>query len=76
MKNLILVAGDGDFTDMVLFMKNTKNVNVYIFAWSGSVNHEISKKATQTFFLDDLVKDISKPKKNAKLTNADRLKQE
>lgn len=42
MKNLILLAGDGDFTDMIKFMLNTYKVNVIIVCWSDSINHGIS----------------------------------
>ena len=69
MKNLILVAGDGDFIDMVKLMKDTLNVNVIIFSWSGSYNYDISKLANEHYFFDDLFEKISKAK--AKLSNAD-----
>ena len=51
MKNLILVAGDGDFTDMVKFMKETFNVRVFMFAWSASVNYQISTIASDIIYL-------------------------
>lgn len=75
MKNLILLAGDGDFTDMVKFMLNTYKVNVFIVGWSDSLNYRISE-LVQTVYLDDLFETISMVKPGAKLTNADRLKQD
>ncbi len=75
MKNLILLAGDGDFTDMVKFMLNTYKVNVFIVGWSDSLNYRISE-LVQTVYLDELFETISMVKPGATLTNADRLKQD
>ncbi len=75
MKNLILVTGDGDFTDMIKFMKNTLNVKVFIVAWFNSVNWGITELA-ETIYLDELFDSISVVNPGGTLTNADRLKQE
>ena len=39
MKNLIILAGDGDFTDLVRVMSETFKINVFIFAWSESLDY-------------------------------------
>ena len=75
MKNLILLAGDGDFTDMVKFMLNTFKVNVFIFAWAESLNYGISELG-KTVYLDEIFEAVSKVEPGATLTNADRLKQD
>lgn len=59
LKTLILVAGDGDFLDVVKLMKNTLKVRVVIFSWSNSFNYEISKEADESYFFDDLFLKIS-----------------
>jgi len=59
MKNLILLAGDGDFTDMVKFMKDTFNVRVLMFAWSASVNYDILQKVSDVVYLDEIFDKIS-----------------
>jgi uncharacterized LabA/DUF88 family protein len=74
MKNLILVAGDGDFLDVVKLMKNTFKVKVIIFSWSGSFNYEILKEADESFFFDDLFGKISHEK--GRPSNGDQLMQE
>jgi hypothetical protein len=75
MKNLILLAGDGDFTDMVKLMREKLHVRVFIFAWSDCIDYKISTLADTTY-LDELFEKISVAKINAKQTNADRLRQE
>ena len=74
MKNLILVAGGGDFVDMVTTLRDTFNINVFICAWSESLDYKISQLAT-TIYLDELFDKITIPG-GGQLTNADRLRQE
>ena len=74
MKNLILVAGDGDFTDMVKFMKETFNVRVFMFAWSASVNYQISTIASDIIYLDEIFESVSEANRGSQLTNAEKLR--
>ena len=60
MKNLILVAGGGDFVDMVKTLRDTFEINVFICAWSESLDDKISQLAT-TIYLDELFDKISTP---------------
>ena len=75
MKNLILVAGGGDFVDMVTTLRDTFNIKVFICAWSESLDYKISQLAT-TIYLDELFDKITRPERGGQLTNADRLRQE
>jgi len=74
LKNLILLAGDGDFTDMVKLMKETYNVRVFIVAWSASVNFKISELASNTIYLDEIFETISVANRGGNPSNAERLR--
>ena len=75
MKNLILVAGGGDFVDMVTTLRDTFKINVFICAWSESLDDKISQLAT-TIYLADIFEKITRREEGGLLTNADRLRQE
>ncbi len=75
MKNLILVAGGGDFVDMVKTLSEEFDINIFICAWSESLDDEIAQLA-KTIYLDEIFDRISTVRPGADLTNADRLRQE
>jgi len=41
LRTLVLLAGDGDFKDMVEFMRDTHNVKVIVACWAASINHNL-----------------------------------
>ena len=45
MDTLILVAGDGDFIDMVKCMQEIYNVKVYVIAWASSLSYNMGELA-------------------------------
>ncbi len=59
MKTFVLLAGDGDFTDMVKFMRQKMNVNVVLVSWSASVNYGITQLVNQALYLDEIWIEIS-----------------
>ena len=43
---IVLIAGDGDFHDMVEFMMKTLNKKVVLFGWKASMNKDLFKMCT------------------------------
>ena len=48
----VLLAGDGDFFDMVKFMKETLNKKVYLVGWSASMNEDLRNFVGDVIYLD------------------------
>jgi len=70
MKTFILLAGDGDFTDMLKFVKTDLGLRVILVAWSQSVNGNIPDYVSETYYLDNIFDQISEPNiGNKDLTN-------
>ncbi len=70
---MIFIVGDGDFFDMVKLLQETFKRNVFMFAWSESLDNEIPRLVKPTY-LDLLFLEISQPGQRARPTNADRLR--
>ena len=43
---IVLIAGDGDFHDMVEFMMKTLNKKVFVFGWRASMNKDLFNMCT------------------------------
>jgi uncharacterized LabA/DUF88 family protein len=65
MGTLILVAGDGDFIDMVKCMQEIYKVEVYVIAWSNSLSYNMGELADEKLHLDTIFKLISEPRQGA-----------
>ena len=57
---LTLLAGDGDFRDLVVFLKERAGKKVHVFSYQDSHNSTLHASSTQGFFLDGLWEHISK----------------
>lgn len=60
---MVLIAGDGDFKDMVEFFTETLYKKVWIFGYKSSLSASLHEKASPgcVFFLDDIWEAISIP---------------
>eukprot|EP00353_Schmidingerella_taraikaensis_P007275 CAMPEP_0185584756 /NCGR_PEP_ID=MMETSP0434-20130131/33985_1 /TAXON_ID=626734 ORGANISM="Favella taraikaensis, Strain Fe Narragansett Bay" /NCGR_SAMPLE_ID=MMETSP0434 /ASSEMBLY_ACC=CAM_ASM_000379 /LENGTH=81 /DNA_ID=CAMNT_0028204691 /DNA_START=393 /DNA_END=638 /DNA_ORIENTATION=- len=58
---LTLLAGDGDFRDLVLFLNEKAAKKVHVFSYEDSHNSQLHANSTQGFFLDSLWDHISVP---------------
>ena len=58
---LTLLAGDGDFRDLVSFIKEKAKKKVHIFSFQGSYKASLHESSTQGFFLDSIWERISVP---------------
>jgi len=58
---LVLLAGDGDFRDMVSFVTETLYKRAFIVGYKGSISPSLIEKATPgcIIYLDDIWPDIS-----------------
>ena len=58
---LVLLAGDGDFRDMVSFVTETLYRKVYIVGYKGSISTSLIERATPgcVLYLDDIWGSIS-----------------
>ncbi len=72
----MLVSGDGDLVDCIRELTAT-GVKTYVTSWSQSANYA-TYAATESIkiYLDEIYESISKPKKGANLTNADKLREQ
>jgi len=63
LETLALVAGDGDFKDMIEFLTDTHHKKVAVFGWSANMSLTLSEKATpgHAFHLDDIWEQLSEP---------------
>jgi hypothetical protein len=61
LETLILIAGDGDFKDMVEFFTETLYKKVWIFGYRSSLSASLHEKASPgcVFFLDDIWEQLS-----------------
>jgi len=64
LKTLVLLTGDGDFHDMVEFMKDTHNVKVIVACWSASINNALREMVNEVVYLDNIWQEFSYPKGN------------
>jgi len=60
---LVILAGDGDFKDLIEFVTQTLNKKVYVFGYTSNMSLSLSEKATPgcVFHLDKVWNDISEP---------------
>jgi hypothetical protein len=58
-----LIAGDGDFKDMVEFFTETLYKKVWVFGYKSSLSASLHEKASPgcVFFIDDIWESISVP---------------
>lgn len=63
LESLVLIAGDGDFKDMVEFFTETLYKKVWIFGYRASLSASLHEKASPgcVFFLDDVWDMLSFP---------------
>lgn len=63
LEQLVLIAGDGDFKDMVEFFTETLYKKVWVFGYKSSLSSSLHEKASPgcVFFLDDIWDTISIP---------------
>jgi uncharacterized LabA/DUF88 family protein len=62
MKELVFVAGDGDFKDMLDFVIGTLNKKLIVFGWNSCMSKTLLGRAKDFFFpLDDIWEHISEP---------------
>lgn len=55
LKGIVLLAGDGDFHDMVDIMINNMNKKVYVVGWRSSMNRDLFKMCSgEVIYLDDI----------------------
>ena len=71
---VVLLAGDGDFLDMVEFFTQTLRKKVYVVAWSASIGIYLKEKCTDVFYLDAIWDDLTEATDGAPLTNSEVLK--
>ena len=69
----MLVSGDGDLVDCIKELNEMK-VKTYVTSWSQSANVKFADTASEKIYLDEIYESISRPKKGANLTNADKLR--
>ena len=64
MDALVLVAGDGDFKDMLEFVKDKIDKKVIIFGYTANTSNSLKEKASPGCFfaLDEIWEHISEPK--------------
>lgn len=74
LEQLVLIAGDGDFKDMVEFFTETLYKKVWIFGYKSSLSASLHEKASPgcVHFLDDIWDSISIP---VHKTQAERLQE-
>jgi hypothetical protein len=41
---LVLLAGDGDFFDMIDFIKEDYGIKIFVACWKQSINEKMKKK--------------------------------
>lgn len=63
LETLVLLAGDGDFKDMVEFLTETLYKKVWIFGYKPSLSASLHEKASPgcVIFLDEIWEQISIP---------------
>lgn len=62
MDELVLVAGDGDFKDMLDFVINTQHKKLIVFGWNDCTSTTLIGRARDCFFpLDEIWEHISEP---------------
>lgn len=63
LEQLVLIAGDGDFKDMVEFFTETLFKKVWVFGYRASFSASLYEKASPgcVHFLDDIWETISMP---------------
>ena len=71
---LVLLAGDGDFFDMVKFMKEILNKKVYLVGWSASMNEDLRNFVGDVIYLDAIWQNLSTSKVSGEKTNSEVLK--
>lgn len=70
--SLVLIAGDGDFKDMVEFFTETLYRKVWIFGYKSSLSASLHEKASPgcVYFLDDIWDTISSSNSTSQLSNS------
>jgi uncharacterized LabA/DUF88 family protein len=60
---LVLIAGDGDFKDMVEFLTETLYKKVWVFGYKSSLSASLHEKASPgcVIFLDEIWEQLSVP---------------
>jgi uncharacterized LabA/DUF88 family protein len=60
---LVLIAGDGDFKDMVEFLTETLYKKVWVFGYKSSLSASLHEKASPgcVIFLDEIWEQLSLP---------------
>ena len=71
---VVLLAGDGDFLDMVDFMINTLGKKVYVVGWSSSMGQYLKSHCTEVIYLDAIWEDLTERAEGAPLTNTEILR--
>jgi uncharacterized LabA/DUF88 family protein len=62
MEELVLLAGDGDFKDMLDFVVNTMKKKLIVFSWNSCVSKTLLSRARDNYHaLDDIWEHISTP---------------
>jgi len=71
MDALVLVAGDGDFIDMLDFVADELKKKIIIFGWSSCTSHKLKERASEGCFilLDEIWDHISSPKTDIETSN-------
>lgn len=61
LEQLVLIAGDGDFKDMVEFFTETLYKKVWVFGYKSSLSASLHEKASPgcVHFIDDIWENIS-----------------
>lgn len=62
-KAVILLTGDGDFNDMVEYIKGER-VKVFVTCWSVCISRSLRALADDIFFLDHIWSDLSNSQGN------------
>jgi hypothetical protein len=68
---LVLLAGDGDFKDLLEFLTETLFKKVYVFGYSANTSLSLSEKASPNcvIYLDTIWEQISEPVTNNRPNN-------
>ena len=72
MDALVLVAGDGDFIDMLDFVAEELKKKIIIFGWSSCTSLKLKEHASEGCFipLDEIWEHISEPKTDIEETKS------
>ncbi len=56
---VVLLAGDGDYNDMVRFITQKLKIKVFLAGWFDSMNKELKGQVEEIIYLDGIWSDIT-----------------